>query len=463
MTRFIHLVQRAVRARSADEDRARREFILHVLLLGALALLLIGILDDTFHIALSDPTVHQADSLSMLALCGLFAGFALLYTLSIRGYAIFASFIMLAALFDLAAYMGYRWGVDLSASLLFYAVVITMAGILIHARFAFVAALLAGISIGITLHFHRIGAIHPDRSWITELWKADDVLVATILFLVIALAMWLSNREIEKSLTRARRSEADLKKERDMLEVRVEERTRELRQAELERMTQAYRFVEFGRLASATFHDLMNPLAGLSLNIDRIAASTPRTALADDIGRAKLAADHMQGLLSSMRAHLKRESKEEWFWVHETVQEATRLMATHARERTVELRVIREKTARLYGNPLSLTQALINLLGNAVQAYPPVSPSSAPRPIEVSVSQKNDSLRIMVSDHAGGIAAESLPHIFEPYFTTKGKEGIGLGLSMVKKIIEKDFGGTISVESADAGTTFTLYLPIREP
>lgn len=452
MNLFSGFFHNAVRPRSSDEDRARREFIFNVLALSALVLLFIAIVDNMAHLSWADPTMRNEDALSVASLSALFAFFAFLYVLSLRGRALAASFLLLAALFDLAAYMGYRWGVDLSASLLFYALVITMAGILVNAQFAFVTAVLAGSAIGITAHLHQIGAIEPDRGWIAELWKADDVFVATLILLIIALVMWLSNREITKSLARARRSEADLKQERDLLEVRVEERTNELRQAELERMTQAYRLVEFGRLASGIFHDLMNPLAGLSLNIER-----------GDIERAKLAADHMQALLSAMRPHLRRESKEEQFSFREVITDAVRMMTIYARERGVGIESSIEYDCLHFGNPIALTQALMNLLGNAVQAYPPAPHEGAHRLVRISLIREGQAARITVSDQGAGISAESLPHIFEPYFTTKGKDGVGLGLSLTKRIIEKDFNGMLSVESTvGEGTMFVLYVPTQE-
>lgn len=458
-----HFLSNATRPRSLNEDRARREFIFNVLGLGALAILLVAIIDDTVHRVVSDVSMHRADSLSSFSLYAVFAFVAVLYVLSLRGHALIASYLLLATIFDIAAYMGYRWGVDLSASLLFYALAITMSGILISAEFAFITAALAGIAIGITVHLHQSGLILPDRSWITELWKADDVFVATLIFVVIALVMWLSNREIEKSLARARRSEADLKAERDLLEVRVEERTRELRQAELKRMTQAYRFVEFGRLASGIFHDLMNPLAGLSLNIDRIAdASASRSVLSSDVERAQHAARHMQNLLESMRKHLKRETHEEIFSVRETISGALQLISTYARGRGVECVMDVREDIELYGNAVALTQALLNLLGNAIQAYSVDTggEGAAKRLVTISLQNVDGAAVLQISDHGMGMSAEVLSRIFEPYFTTKGNDGIGLGLPLTKRIIEKDFNGQISVESViGVGTTFTIHIP----
>lgn len=464
MHRLSIFLANATRPRSLDEDRARREFIFNVLGLGALSLLLVGIVDDTIHRAVSDSALRHADSIDSFALYALFIFFAALYVLSLRSQALIASFLLLAAIFDVAAYMGYRWGVDLSASLLFYSLAIAMSGILISAQFAFVTALLAGTAIGITVHLRHIGFIHPDRSWITELWKSDDVVVATIIFLVMALVMWLSNREIERSLARARQSEAELTRERDLLEVRVEERTRELRQAELERMTQAYRFVEFGRLASGIFHDLMNPLVGLTLNIDRIATDS-RMVLDEDVQRAKRAAAHMQNLLVSMRRHLVHERSIELFSVTHAIEETMKLVATYAQKEHVQCIFESNENPQLYGDPVAFTQVLMNLITNAIQSYVGIAHvSDASREVRVELSIIGMDITLCVRDFGQGIPEDTLAHIFEPYFTTKGVEyGVGLGLSLAKRITENDFGGTISVDSqVGKGTTFTLYLPVRE-
>jgi signal transduction histidine kinase len=71
-------------------------------------------------------------------------------------------------------------------------------------------------------------------------------------------------------------------------------------------------------------------------------------------------------------------------------------------------------------------------------------------------------VEIIVSDTGRGIPPENLPHIFEPFFTSKGPKGTGLGLSIVHGIISRA-GGSIEVESIHGrGTTFTIILPAVE-
>ncbi|MBP1678592.1 MAG: integral rane sensor signal transduction histidine kinase [Bacteroidetes bacterium] len=75
----------------------------------------------------------------------------------------------------------------------------------------------------------------------------------------------------------------------------------------------------------------------------------------------------------------------------------------------------------------------------------------------------SDYVEITVADTGSGIAAEDLPRIFEPFYTTKGQKGTGLGLSVIWGIVD-NHNGTISVDSRPSeGTTFSIRIPVRQP
>lgn len=111
--------------------------------------------------------------------------------------------------------------------------------------------------------------------------------------------------------------------------------------------------------------------------------------------------------------------------------------------RTVKLDVRRSK------------RALLNIVGNAIEATPEggrVNVSAVRRP--------PDTFDVIVADTGTGIPADKLDTIFEPFFSTKGSKGTGLGLPVTKKIIE-EHGGTIDIQSKEGeGTTFTITLPV---
>jgi two-component system NtrC family sensor kinase len=77
------------------------------------------------------------------------------------------------------------------------------------------------------------------------------------------------------------------------------------------------------------------------------------------------------------------------------------------------------------------------------------------RVVEISLKEK-EGLVLEVKDYGSGIAEDILPHIFDPFYTTKDfRNGTGLGLSTAKSIIEKDFGGSIAAKSDLHGTVLT--------
>jgi two-component system nitrogen regulation sensor histidine kinase NtrY len=103
-----------------------------------------------------------------------------------------------------------------------------------------------------------------------------------------------------------------------------------------------------------------------------------------------------------------------------------------------------------------LIRVITNLVKNATQSF---KPDQEDKSVNVSIKKNGDSVKIMVADNGSGIEAHNIGHIFEPKFTTKSS-GMGLGLGIIKNIIE-NYKGTITFETEyGKGTTFTVTLPI---
>ena len=134
---------------------------------------------------------------------------------------------------------------------------------------------------------------------------------------------------------------------------------------------------------------------------------------------------------------------------------------------TLEGRVLRERVALelasplesvyLLGDPNALYDALVNLIRNAADAS-----VGRPGPVRISFERTGETLHVTVRDQGQGIPAHNLDRIFDSGFTTKVfGEGTGVGLSLVRDVIENMFGGTVTVESSvNVGTTVMLALPI---
>lgn len=130
------------------------------------------------------------------------------------------------------------------------------------------------------------------------------------------------------------------------------------------------------------------------------------------------------------------------------------LMATTEKRNDIELHISIGDLPSLKGDELLLRQAFVNLLQNALDAMPQGGKLTI-----VATPLGTDFLDITVSDTGHGIAEEMREKIFLPFFTTK-QRGTGLGLAIAHNIVVSH-GGTIHVESTDAGTTFRVRLPLK--
>ncbi len=455
MSRIFQLYKKYIFPKSQSEDLARKEFILNILLLPVILMLGVASINNTVRF-FGSSFIYQNNTLSIWIVYFLLLFFIFLYFLSRKGFFRLASHFLLGTLFLLAAYMGYYWGIDLNSEILLYVLVIVMAGILINTRFAFVATGIILLIVSITGYLQGTNIVSANRYWRMTTFKVSDILMMAVMFAIIATVSWLSNREIERSLARARRSETELQKERDSLEVKVEERTKEIKKLEGEKMMHLYRFAEFGRLSAGLFHDLINPLNAVSLSIEKLKVND------ESVNKAIKAAKKMEDLVVAVRKQISRQENKNVFSLNKEIQDVIDILSYRARKNNVEIRFSHENDVNFLGNSIRFNQAVLNLAANAIDSYLPEKSDNADRAVEVSLKEKENEIILAVKDFGIGISKENLQKIFDPFFTTKDY-GVGIGLSMAKQIVERDFFGKLIVESniqpEQSGSTFTIVIP----
>jgi signal transduction histidine kinase len=472
------LANKLIEPKSADEDDRRRERILNVILVGSISML--AVFDALIlYYSLLEGAAYR--DMPFWGFSVIVAFFVFLYALSRRRLFHIASYLLVGAYFASISYAAYRWGVDLPAALLGYAVLITIASILISARFGFLVAGVASLFMVVIWHFQFYGMLHMDISTRNN----SDALIFTILLFLLTTVAWLSNREIEKSLTRARRSERELKEERDSLEVKVVERTRELHAVELEKIDHLYRFAEFGQLASGLFHDLLNLVQTVSLQTERGGDSDGHAA-ARDAKKMLANASSVQGEIdrfrNAVRKQLSRDDTKEKFSLEASIENVCQFLSYQAKSTGVRLEFendsdnvagvgVRGADAfEYFGSPLKFHQVVMNLILNAIEAGGKhvLVRLVCEHSEDTGIADAADTAVMTVMDDGSGIPADAQAKIFDPFFTTKhggDKQGTGIGLAITKRIVENDLHGYISVHStADSGTTFTVKFSLtHEP
>jgi len=245
-----------------DEDLQRKEYILNVILIGSIVML--AILDaSVLFYSTKDGTTYSGVPFAVFSVLPAF--FIFLYVLSRRGFSRAASYLSIVAYLASASYAAYRWGVGMPMVLIAYTLIIIMTTILCGTKFGFFITSLIAVFITPLWDAQIHGVIATQMQHLS----ADDAIVFSILYFLVMIVAWLYNREIERSLQRAKSSEQALKEERDLLEVKVAKRTDELRRAQLDKVQQLNRLAELGQLSSGLFHDILNLLTALSLRADR--------------------------------------------------------------------------------------------------------------------------------------------------------------------------------------------------
>ncbi len=216
------------------------------------------------------------------------------------------------------------------------------------------------------------------------------------------------------------------------------------------------------RMLARLAHEIRNPLSSLDIHVQ---------LLDEDLGTlAPAAREQVAGRLEIIQGELHRlESIVDNFLrlagpsaldpepvaLGKVAQHVCDLLRAEAASREIEIKLrAPAELPEMLADPVRLTQALMNLLINALQAV------HRKGEIEVTLSVAETAMCVEVRDNGPGIPPERLESIFDPYFTTK-PEGTGLGLWIAHKIVAAH-GGTLRAENAPAGgARFTMTLPLR--
>ncbi len=222
-------------------------------------------------------------------------------------------------------------------------------------------------------------------------------------------------------------------------------------------MSRAEHLATLGEMATGLAHEIRNPLAGIAGVIEIIGRDLPQTsparAVVKDVRQEIARINHIvTDLLQTARPHPPQVRKSD---LNTTVEHAVMLGRQQALAKSVDITLHKEPSLpEVEHDSDQIHQVMLNLLLNAIQAI------DKNGQIAVTIKGHGHEAVIEVFDNGRGIPPQELPHIFRPFYTTKG-DGTGLGLSLARRIVE-DHQGRIDVTSTlGVGTTFAVVLPIE--
>ncbi|HUW91688.1 MAG TPA: ATP-binding protein [Bacteroidales bacterium] len=251
------------------------------------------------------------------------------------------------------------------------------------------------------------------------------------------------------------------------LEYKVQKKSEELSEAQNE-LIHVERIASLGKLSSSVAHEINNPLSGILIYTKLIykQLSNPDLTPAKKESmlrhlklieiETKRCGDIVRGLLDFSR---KDQEDFEVMHLHEIVLGTYEFMTHHIKIANVSfLTDLSAKSDFIFCSPNQIRQACVALLVNASEA---VSENG-----EIIIRTRNpdtDTIRLEISDNGTGISPQDIPHVFEPFFSTKREaRGIGLGLPIVHGIVQ-NHNGRIELDSAvGKGTTISIIFPLRK-
>jgi PAS domain S-box-containing protein len=238
-------------------------------------------------------------------------------------------------------------------------------------------------------------------------------------------------------------------------------------QRQREELAHLMRVSTVGELTTSMAHELNQPLGAILSNAEAaemfLAAEPPaldevREILADIRKDDQRAGEVIRKMRSLLRKHeLELQSIE----INEAVEEVLKLLSIDASARRVAIKF--ERTAdlpRVRCDPIHLQQVLLNLVVNGMDSMVGL-PEDKRQVVVCTGPGDNGTVKIAVIDSGTGIPIDSLPKLFEPFFTTK-KEGMGMGLSIARTIVEAHHGQIWAENNVGAGATFYFTVPIDE-
>jgi signal transduction histidine kinase len=167
-------------------------------------------------------------------------------------------------------------------------------------------------------------------------------------------------------------------------------------------------------------------------------------------------AERIAELVHSMKSysHLDQGARQ-WVDIHEGLEDTLRLFSYKLKHGVEIRRTYNLEIPKLWAFGSELNQVWTNLIDNAIDAM------DEKGVLEITTIRHSDRVEVQIIDSGTGIPAEIQSRIFEPFFTTKSVgKGSGLGLEMVRRIVEIRHQGTIMVESKPGKTQFTVCLPL---
>jgi len=309
-----------------------------------------------------------------------------------------------------------------------------------------------------------------------ELYRAGEALAVAVVkrgLRTVLFVPMLRNDQLIGSLAFARqRVEPFTEKEIELVTdfaaqativLEIVRRERQYRQLQME-LAHANRVATFGQLTASIVHELKQPIAATrthgSAGLRWLDKTPPNLAeVGQALARIMKDTDRAGDVIDRIGALIRKAPpRNEVLDLNEAILEVTALTHSEALNTGVTVRTqLAPSLPRIHGDRVQLQQVMLNLIVNAIQAMSGVAEDQ--RELVISSEASEEGAHVGMRDTGPGLHPESLPRLFEPFYTTK-PDGMGIGLSICRSIIEAQGGRLWATACEPQGTLFQFTIPI---
>ncbi|MBL6973834.1 MAG: ATP-binding protein [Sulfurimonas sp.] len=309
-----------------------------------------------------------------------------------------------------------------------------------------------------------------------SLFQITYLSVALVIVSVIMYFYQLKMNEVREIILK---QQYDLQYFNTELELKVEEKTRELVElneslegkvkekvqeliAKDQLLTAQSKQAVMGEMISMIAHQWRQPLSTITLQISnlhlkRLLNQEVSIEECDKVLREiSDSIMYLSDTIDDFQTYFQPQKEKSFIDVTELIERAINFL--RPRMKNLKMQIIYDDKHKVmietYEN--EMVQIILNIINNTIDAF--IENEIQNAKVYIDLEENEDSVVIVIKDNAGGIDEENISKIFEPYFSTKGKNGTGLGLYMCQMIVEKQFKGEIRVASFMDETTFKVEI-----
>ncbi|WP_027389604.1 response regulator [Chrysiogenes arsenatis] len=232
-------------------------------------------------------------------------------------------------------------------------------------------------------------------------------------------------------------------------------------------LIQQSKMAALGDMVNSIAHQWRQPLTGLhsmmALALDAANSTPPDVEeIVYACSRGQSVTEFLSRTIDDFRRFFSPTKIWQRFSPAESVQAIARMLFSDLKIDNIILTVEDPEAIFIENYENEFQQVAINFMSNARYALlEKQKHDSATREywLKVSITHDDESIRIAFEDNGGGIDSAHLPHIFDPYYTTKGEKGTGTGLYMARMIVEKSMRGKLECRNTEQGAEFSIVLP----